>query len=282
HDCGQGEGVLPGPVGRRITTIADWICPRGSQSFFLPTLAALPGNWRGSARVESQIWWTPGTNPIDAPMVSAVVLSERWSDAARTVRREAIAYNAQGECLLYDWQVGHGAGGTESGSAVFAVPLLMKQYRGITSEIAITNLVAKPGFTDFAIFVYDQNGLLDYVCEKLHDRQVEYIDLATWGWISPNFNGSMVVSATYWEHEVFDPEGKFVRNLVGLGGTAVERVGGVSGGPDLPGDESKAFEAFPIYNHFINEGKIICPGQPTFNPIVEDFTAASTTVATIP
>ena len=268
--------------GDVITTIADWICPRGSQSFFLPTLAALPGNWRGSARVESQIWWTPGTNPIDAPMVSAVVLSERWSDAARTVRREAIAYNAQGECLLYDWQVGHGAGGTESGSAVFAVPLLMKQYRGITSEIAITNLVAKPGFTDFAIFVYDQNGLLDYVCEKLHDRQVEYIDLATWGWISPNFNGSMVVSATYWEHEVFDPEGKFVRNLVGLGGTAVERVGGVSGGPDLPGDESKAFEAFPIYNHFINEGKIICPGQPTFNPIVEDFTAASTTVATIP
>ena len=76
------------------------------------------------------------------------------------------------------------------------------------------NLVAKPGFTDFAIFVYDQNGLLDYVCEKLHDRQVEYIDLATWGWISPNFNGSMVVSATYWEHEVFDPEGKIVRNTV--------------------------------------------------------------------
>lgn len=69
---------------------------------------------------------------------------------------------------------------------------------------------------------------------------------------------------------------------MGLGSVAVERVGGVSGGPDLPGDESKAFEAFPIYNNFLNEGKIICPGQPTFNPIVEDFSAASTTVATIP
>ena len=52
-----------------------------------------------------------------------------------------------------------------------------------------------------------------------------------------------VVSAVFWEHDVFDPVGKFERNLVGLGGVAVERVGGVNGGPDVPGDESKAFEA---------------------------------------
>jgi hypothetical protein len=252
--------------GDVITTLVDWICPRGSQTFFLPTIAALGGNWVGSARVESQDWWTPGTNQIDNPRISTVVLLEKWSDPARTTRREAVAYNGQTECLLYDWQVGSGKGGTQSGSAVFAVPLLSKGNRGVNSELAITNLVAKPGFTDFAIFLYDQNGRLDFVCEKLHDRQVEYIDLATWGYVPPNFLGSAVVSATFWEHDVFDPSGNFVRNLVGLGGVVVERVGARQGEPDLPGDESKAFEAVPVFDHFLHERYPNCPGAPSFRP----------------
>ncbi len=246
--------------GGVLATVVDWICPRGSQSFFLPVIGGLPGNWVGSARVESQAWWTPGSPEVDPPMVSAVVMLEKWTDPARTTRREAVAYNAQGECLLYDWQLGHGAGGLQSGSAVFAVPLLMKEYNGITTELAITNLVPKPGFTDFAIYIYDQNGLLDYVCQKLNEKQVEYINLATWGYVNPRFNGSAVVSAVFWEHDVFDPNGVFERNLVGLGGVAVERVGGVSGGPDVPGDESKAFEALPLFDHFMPMGVPECPG----------------------
>ena len=75
--------------GDIITTLVDWICPRGSQTFFLPTIAALGGNWVGSARVESQDWWAPGTNPIDHPQIASVVLLEKWSDPARTTRREA-------------------------------------------------------------------------------------------------------------------------------------------------------------------------------------------------
>ena len=82
-----------------------------------------------------------------------------------------------------------------SGSAVFAVPLLAKRYEGITTELAITNLVPKPGFTDFVIFLYDQNGLVDQVCEKLGEKQVEYIDLAAWGAVPARFLGSAVVSA---------------------------------------------------------------------------------------
>ena len=256
--------------GDIITTLVDWICPRGSQTYFLPAIAAMPGNWVGSARVESQSWWAPGTNEIDPPKISSVVLLEKWSDPARSIRREAVAYNGQTECLLYDWQVGGGKGGTASGSAVFAVPFLAKGNRGYTSEVAITNLVAKPGFTDFAIFVYDQNGLLDQVCEKLHDRQVEYIDLNTWGGIPPRFLGSMVVSAVFWEHEVFDPRGNFVRNLVGLGGVSVERVGTTQGSQDLPGDESKATEAFPVFDHFHSEDALPCPGVPAFRPLSAD------------
>ena len=34
--------------GDIITTLVDWICPRGSQTFFLPVVADLPGNWVGS------------------------------------------------------------------------------------------------------------------------------------------------------------------------------------------------------------------------------------------
>ncbi len=246
--------------GGVLATVVDWICPRGSQSFFLPVIGGLPGNWVGSARVESQAWWTPGSPEVDPPMVSAVVMLEKWSDPARTTRREAVAYNAQGECLLYDWQIGHGKGGLQSGSAVFAVPLLMKDYNGITTELAITNLVPKPGFTDFAIYIYDQNGLLDFVCQKLNEKQVEYINLATWGYVAQRFNGSAVVSAVFWEHDVFDPNGVFERNLVGLGGVVVERVGGINGGPDVPGDESKAFEALPVFDHFMPMGVPNCPG----------------------
>ena len=40
--------------GDIVTTLVDWICPRGSQTFYLPAVAALPGNWVGSVRVESQ------------------------------------------------------------------------------------------------------------------------------------------------------------------------------------------------------------------------------------
>jgi hypothetical protein len=161
------------------------------------------------------------------------------------------------ERTSFDWQIGRGDG--TDGSAVLAVPLLAKDNRGINSELAITNLVPKPGFTDFAIFFYDQNGLIDTVCQKLNERQVEYIDLATWGFLPPRWLGSAVISATFWEHEVFDPTGGFVRNLVGLGAVAVERIGGTQAGGDIPGDESKAFGAFPVFDFFLNEGRVNCP-----------------------
>lgn len=74
-----------------------------------------------------------------------------------------MAYNARSESVLYDWQPGAGCGGAASGSAVFAVPLLMKAYRGISTELAIANLVQEPGLTDIAIFAYDQNGLIDWI-----------------------------------------------------------------------------------------------------------------------
>jgi hypothetical protein len=147
--------------GDIITTLVDWVCPRGSQNFYLPAIASLPGNWVGSVRVESQEWFTPGGPIVSATPISAVAQLVKYSDIQRIDAQEAIAYNLLAEFDAYDWQLGSGHGGRESGVALLAIPSLIKDLTssGVTSEIAIANLVPKPGFTDFAVHIYDQNGL---------------------------------------------------------------------------------------------------------------------------
>jgi riboflavin kinase/FMN adenylyltransferase len=77
-----------------------------------------------------------------------------------------VGYNLLAEGEAFDWDAGRGSGGTTSGSGVIAIPALSKadNTSGTTSEIAIANLVPQPGFTDFAVLLFDQNGLVDYVC----------------------------------------------------------------------------------------------------------------------
>jgi hypothetical protein len=258
--------------GDIITTLVDWVCPRGSQTFFLPVVHDLPGNWVGSVRVESQDWWTPGTKEVVGPPIVGVVTLLKYSDAVRTETDEAIAYELLPEHKSYIWQVGSDSedvkGGLFSGVGLIAIPSLFKDLddQGITSELAIMNLAEKPGFTDFAIIIYDQNGLLDFVCQKLHDRQVEYIDLQTWGYVNPGFIGSAIISATFWEHDVFGPTGQFVRNVMGLGAVNIERSG-TRLGENIPGDEGAGARGIPFQQtrdlEWCQLGFIpICPGQP--------------------
>ena len=219
--------------------------------------------------MESQDWFAPGTEPVDAPYIFAIAEMVKYGDVQRTSPQEAMAYEFFPEQMAYDWQVGSGCGGLCSGIGRIGIPSFHKdqQGSGITSEVAIANLVAKPGFTDFAIFIFDQNGLLDFVCEKLHDRQVEYIDLNSWGFIHPGFKGSALISATFWEHEVFAPNGGFVRNVVGLAAVKVERSG-TTLGLDIPGDESAANWGFPLPGAlpFLGPMAPQCPGQPGTEP----------------
>jgi hypothetical protein len=136
--------------------------------------------------------------------------------------------------------------------------------------VAIANVVPKPGFTDFVIYVYDQNGLLDYVCQKLNEKQVEYIDLQTWGYINRGFKGSAIISAFFWEHDVFADDGRFLRNLVGLGAVAIERSK-TSLGKDIPGDEAAGDRGIPFRKSDIEDEEFDfgflgvdphCPGLP--------------------
>ncbi len=240
--------------GDVIKTVVDWICPRGSQTFFLPVIAGLPGNWIGSARIESQDWLSPGDPAVPSPRILSVVMLEKYTDPAKAARQEAVLYNALQEMGSFDWQQGLPPGSQTAfgGSDVLAVPLVSKGFLGTTTEVAIQNLNPHPGFTDFVIFIYDQNGLIDQVCEKLNEKQVEYIDLNEWGVIRPGFMGSLVISANFTDQE----------GGAALGAVGVERVGRVATQPDLPGDESKAFEAFPLFNRFKLEEPVQCPGQP--------------------
>jgi hypothetical protein len=138
---------------------------------------------------------------------------------------------------------------------------------GLTTELAIANLVPKPGFTDFIIYIYDQNGLVDSLCQKLGAKQVEYIDMASqMAFMPEGFKGSAVISAVFWEHDVFDDQGRFLRNLVGLAAVKIERTGTVMGA-DVPGDESAASEGFPVIGPFAFAGpRIRCPGVPAGVP----------------
>jgi hypothetical protein len=262
--------------GDIITTLVDWICPRGSQTFFLPVIAGLPGSWVGSVRVESQEWWTPGEPAVFPANIVGVASLIKYNDAARTTSIEALAYNLLPEHKAYDWQIGFGGGGLDSGIGLIAVPSVLKDLEGtgLTTELAIANLVPKPGFTDFAIFFYDQNGLLDNVCEKLNEKQVEYVNLQTWGFLNPGFKGSAIISAMFWEHDVFDETGFFLRNLVGLGVVSVERSG-TRLGEDVPGDEAAGERGIPFRPDasfaFDFEGPNApnCPGVPQPAPTAE-------------
>ena len=39
-----------------------------------------------------------------------------------------------------------------------------------------------------------------------------------------------------------------------------KNIGGTLGAPDVPGDESKAYEGFPVFDHFATDEAPACPG----------------------
>ena len=125
----------------------------------------------------------------------------------------------------YAWPHGGDGGDLASGIGLLVLPNLERSVdmRENSSEIAILNAVDDPGFTDLILYFFDANGLADFVCVKLNERQVEYIDLATWGYWPAGFRGQMIVSAEFWEHDHFDPEGRFLHSSVGIAAVVVDR-----------------------------------------------------------
>ncbi|MFQ5858004.1 MAG: hypothetical protein ACE5LU_20555, partial [Anaerolineae bacterium] len=264
--------------GDVIHTVVDWICPRGSQTFILAVISTLPGDWVGQVRVESQDWFASSGPTVPAPNIVSVAQLVRWSGPAQVVPLEAMSYNLLSEEQVLDWQTGR-MGDLQSGvgtsatlsTGLIGIPSLSGASSGLVTQLAIQNAVSTPGATDFVLFLYDQNGLLDFVCQKLNARQVEYISLTGWGYLKPGFKGSAVISAVAWEHGVIDvASGDVVRNLLGLAAVKVERLNEpTTSSGQLAGDESSATVGIPLADPFkpfnpapdlgFDDGRPLCP-----------------------
>jgi hypothetical protein len=237
--------------GDIIAAMTDWVCPSRTAAFILPMVHDLPGNWVGSVRVESLSFVDEAGERNDPAHVSALaVYSKRTGEHEPQNTGEAIAFELIPEGASFDWGQGRGDGGVASGVGVLAIPSLRKGQSPIgdgdvTTEVAITNLVPVNGFTDFTFSILDQNGPVDYVCERLNERQTEYINVATWNYVSPAFRGSAVISAHYWNHELVNSAGEPLRELVGLGAVVVQRTCAELG-HEVIGDRAAAALAIPL------------------------------------
>jgi len=199
-----------------LTTMVDWICPRGSQTFDLRAINSLPGQYVGWARVESQNWWGSGNPPVDAPYIQTVVNLVNANTGQGLAYTALPARRGGGE-----WQV-------------LALPKLMKNYPvpGLAavawdSEIAVTNLNLQPNVTVFRLDFFDQNGLLYSLCRTINEKQVEHVNLDPIGIIPTGWLGSAVISVQCGPGS--------------LGAVVVER-----GSSSVSGDLAAGYEALPL------------------------------------
>jgi hypothetical protein len=224
--------------GDIIDTIVDWICPRGSQTFYLSAINNLPGMYVGQARVESQNWWGPGDPSVAAPTVMSVVNLVNYNIG------QGAAYNTFPKQEALSPKV-----------RWVALPFLAKDKHDPyepsgtkwSSEIAMTNLDMTPGVSVYRIDFFDQNGLLYSECQTLNEKQVDYIKLSNNGTIPAGWLGSAIIS---WQCS-------YPTNVGALGVVVVEKASGYTSG-----DLTKAYEGFPIIGWTPNVPAVRCTDCP--------------------
>jgi hypothetical protein len=224
--------------GDIIDTIVEWICPRGSQTFYLAAINTLPGQYVGQARIESQNWWGPGDPQVAAPYVLSVV------NLVNYVSGQGAAYNAFPKQEVLQTVFGKYVG----------LPFLAKdkhdQYEPTgthwTSEIAMTNLDMLPGVSVYRIDFFDQNGLLYSLCQTLNEKQVDYIKLGNIGIIPTGWLGSAIIS---WQCSSTSPA-----DVGALGVVVVELAHGYPSG-----DLTKVYEGFPLSTRPLIATAVDCP-----------------------
>ncbi|MBK7782595.1 MAG: hypothetical protein IPJ58_17830 [Ardenticatenia bacterium] len=198
--------------GDVITSLASLICPQATGSFTIPAPSGLQQPWTGRIRVVSQEWWTPGSNTLGntVPVIASIDLLP-----------PAVTGGASGSVSALGLELEPlEAGGPDV--TILGLPRIGKKSklalaaRAEDGIFAVANLATAPGYTDFTLYVYDANGLLDFTCNKLAQQGLEYVDLSTWGYVNPGFTGSAVISAAYWEHLAYDAQGRLTGNRAHL------------------------------------------------------------------
>ena len=184
--------------GTVAASMTDWLCPRGSRSYFLPLVSDLPRAWRGAIRVESLPVGAAPLPPVDPAPIAGVLRSARYADVTRTTVLEA----ASAPLLAGPEPASERPCPSLDCAGLVALPELRKalEVYGRRSELAITNLVDAAGATDLAVYLFDENGMLDFLCLRLPHRQSAYLNLDAYAFLRPGFRGGAVVSAVAWRH----------------------------------------------------------------------------------
>ena len=162
------------------------LCPLGSRSIRLQAdMTGLPDDTVGSLSIEPI-----GRDPAEAGanVLSATIEFVRRNEAGVTV--SAGSYEVLPET---------------PGAGVIGIPRLEKPIaEGTVSRLAILNRNRDPDFTDLSLSLFDEDGVLDYVCYKLGPTEMKYIDFDRFGYVNPGFTGSAIISAMYWRHSTVD------------------------------------------------------------------------------
>jgi len=199
-----------GNNGDFVLSLSDWICPNGSQTFYVPAIAGLPGRFIGAAVVESQSHIvSPGGEAIPGSPVCAVVNLLNFGLG------QGLGYNA----LPQD---------RAEGVEAIALPFLAKGGQGWSSEVAIRNNSAQNRLR-LALDIYDGDSLLATVPLAIEPKHVSYIRLDDLGVVPEAFIGSGLIRVT-----AVEGDGPPMPAAV-----VVERASG-------SGDLTKAYEGIPL------------------------------------
>jgi len=161
--------------GDPFGSASDWICSNGSRSFYGPP--TLPGQFIGAAVIESQSHILPPTNDeIPGSPVYALVKLLNSSTG------QGMSYNAIPQ-------------GQAEGIEAFALPRLVKNDQGWSSEIALRNNSVQNRL-HIALDIYDGDGLLTTVPLTIEASHVSYVRLDDLGSVPDAFVGSGVMWVT--------------------------------------------------------------------------------------
>ncbi len=173
-------------LGSELVSRRQILCPAQAArlSVDLPAGSSSFGN---SLRLESHRLGDP-IGGLAPPSISAVVELGREGPVAQRTR--------------YGMHSVDPNPATRADHGLLALPCL-RAREDATGRLSIQNQSLDPGFATMAVYLYDANGLLDFLCIELHDHEMAAIDLSSF--VQPGFRGSAVISADHWEHIAFQP-----------------------------------------------------------------------------
>ena len=215
------------------------ICPGGSTHFDHAFESDLPGMNPGSVRVDSL-----ETQGGQAAEIFAILRVTETDDSDLIEVKSRVEYRLSPIESSNASADSPAASGIEGAGLVLAVPAGLKDLDGTgsTVELALANHTTVPGWTDLAIFEFDQNALLNVRCRRLEAGSSQYFDYQTNRNLDNGFFGSSLVSAVYWSHaEVGSNE----LHAPSLSATLIMRTGSRRE-ENIPGDELTASEAFAL------------------------------------